>query len=162
MKKLFLILLTAFSAINFQSCDGDRGPMGPHGPAGRVGRDGEDGLVYYQKNDFTVASADWQLRAPDDKPNERYYRYEFDYNELTDEMCDIGIVSAYFVYDDGYQNPLPSTKFHSFEENGQKFYYSQTIDYEYAPGKIIFIVTNSDFYTDEKPGTMTFRVITHY
>lgn len=162
MKKLFLSLLTVLSAATFYSCEGDQGPMGPAGPAGRDGLDGENGLVYYQKTDFTVESADWQLRAPDDKPNERYYRYEFDYNELTDEMCDIGIISAYFVYDDGYQNPLPSTKFHSYEENGQKFYYSQTIDYEYAPGKIIFIVTNSDFYTDEKPATMTFRVITHY
>jgi hypothetical protein len=136
--------------------------MGPAGPVGRDGKDGEDGLVYYEKTDFTVESKDWQLRAPDDKPNERYYRYEFDYKELTEEMCNIGIISAYLVYDDGYQNPLPGTRYHSYEGNGQMFYYSQTIDYEYAPGKIIFIVTNSDFYTDEKPETMTFRVITHY
>ncbi|MEE3448157.1 MAG: hypothetical protein VZQ51_06070, partial [Bacteroidales bacterium] len=108
MKKLFLSLLTVLSAATFYSCEGDQGPMGPAGPAGKDGLDGENGLVYYQKTDFTVESADWQLRAPDDKPNERYYRYEFDYNEITDEMCDIGIISAYFVYDDGYQNPLTS------------------------------------------------------
>ncbi|MBQ3656094.1 MAG: collagen-like protein [Bacteroidales bacterium] len=160
MKKLLLVLLTALSAATFQSCGkGDPGPVGPMGPAGR---DGEDGVVFYHTADFTVDAQDWELRAPNNKPNERYFRYEFDYKELTEEMCNIGVTNVYHIYNDGYQNPLPSTKYHSYNQDGQTMYYSQTVDYEYAPGKIIFIATNSDFFTDEKPETMTFRVITHY
>ena len=153
MKKLLIILSALLLSNIFVSCEGERGPMGPAG---------KDGVVYYEKGEFTVKSEDWELCTPNDSPNEKYFRYEFDYNELTDLMCDIGIVNAYVVYDDGFQNQLPYTRHHSYSENNENHFYDTTIEYEYAPGKIIFLVTNSDFYIGDRPQTMTFRVITHY
>lgn len=133
--------------------------MGPMGPAGR---DGEDGVVFYRKDEFEVIQKDWKVAELN---GSKYFKCEFDYPELTETMCDIGIVNAYLLIEDDitYQRQLPATNAYNVEtEENQSYFYTTVIDYEYAPGVITFYVTNSDFNVDKKPETMIFRVITHY
>ncbi|MBQ5404081.1 MAG: hypothetical protein IIU11_06930 [Bacteroidales bacterium] len=156
MKRLFLIVLTMVSIFALPSCEGDPGPRGP------AGRDGEDGVVFYRKDEYEVLQKDWKEAEFN---GSKYFRYEFEYPELTETMCDIGIVNAYILIDDDvtYQRQLPATNAYNVEtEEGQSYFYTTVIDYEYAPGVITFYVTNSDFSVDKKPEDMRFRVITHY
>ncbi len=161
MKKL-LLLMPLIATLFLTSCEGDPGPMGPMGPSGN---DGEDGVVNYVKSKFTVESNDWEL------VDNQYYKFTFDYEELTTTMCDIGVVCAYMFWTDDenvmYQGQLPCTRYYTEEKKNDDgttsdIFYSTTIDYEYGPNQITFFVTNSDFYIGDKPQTYNFRVITHY
>lgn len=165
MKKVLFSLLT-LAVLFFSSCRGDEGPMGPQGPAGPAGQNGQNGHdghdgagLQYLRFDFTVDSKDWILAG---EGKEKYYKYHFDFSELTANLCDIAIVNAYYMWDDEngvtYQSLLPTVRHHVDGET----YYTTTIDYDYAPGNLNFYVTNSDFFVDDKPETMVFRVVVYF
>ncbi len=159
MKKVLLNLLM-IAALFFSSCRGDEGPMGPMGPAGPAGQNGTmDGAgLQFLRYDFTVDSQDWEVIGND---TEKFFKCHFDFKELDADMCDIAIVSAYYMWDDEgktYQSALPTVR-HRADGSDR---YTTTIDYDYAPGSLNFYVTNSDFFVADPPETMVFRVVVYY
>lgn len=52
-------------------------------------------------------------------------------------------------------SPLPVVRHLSETVNGNKVYFTETIDYEYSPGEVVFYVTISDF-VKQNPGTIDF------
>ena len=159
MKRLIFLMLPLLAAMLLGSCRGDDGPMGPEGPAGPAGKDGE-GLKTLDF-DFTVNQNDWEAVTDTDEP---YYRCSFDkFEELDKAVIDHGIVAVYRVLDDGYYGALPTVQLHKAKnDKNEDIFYTQLIDYEFAPGLINFYVTSSDFYMDEKPDQMKFRVVVNY
>ncbi len=156
------------AALFFSSCRGDEGPMGPMGPAGpagqngHIGVDGQDGKdgagLQFLRYDFTVFKEDWEVIGGD---IEKCFKCHFDFKELTADLCDIAIINAYYMWDeDGttYQSALPTVR----HRGDLSLRFTTTIDYDYAPGKLNFYVTNSDFYVAEPPETMVFRVVVYY
>lgn len=153
------------------SCRGDEGPMGPMGPQGEPGRDGLDGQngrdgldgegMKTLDFDFTVEQNNWQAIIDTDEP---YFKYSFDnFAELQKNVIEQGMLSVYRVFSDGYYGAVPSVQLKkATDNNGETVFYTQVIDYEFATNTINFFVTNSDFYMDEKPETMTFRVVVQY
>ncbi len=140
------------------SCRGDEGPMGPMGPAGQDGLDGE-GFKTLEFT-FTVDQNDWDAITDTEEP---YFKCMFDFKELEATIINQGMLSVYRLLDEDYNATLPITKPHKeTNDAGEDIYYTQLIDYEFAPGKISFYVTNSDFFMDEKPETMEFKVVVHY
>ncbi|MCQ2250434.1 MAG: collagen-like protein [Bacteroidales bacterium] len=163
MKKLLIMILPMIAALLMQSCKGDEGPMGPAGPAGEPGRDGESGgapCTEYISLDFTVESDNWQLIHGEN--GTAYYSYAFDnVTELNKDIFWNGIMNVYNIWTDNnatYQSQLPTVR---HRKDGDD-YFTCTIDYDFGEKSIIFNVTNSDFYIDEKPETMTFRVVAYY
>lgn len=162
MKKLLLIMLPMLAVLLLGSCRGDDGPMGPEGPMGPAGRDGVDGEGFKTLEfDFTVAQNDW-LAVKD--VNEPYFKCSFDqFQELEKDIIDHGMLAVYRILDDDYFGALPTVQLHKGNNaEGTEIFYTQLIDYEFAPGVINFYVTNSDFYMDEKPDAMKFKVVVHY
>ncbi|MBR4325020.1 MAG: collagen-like protein [Bacteroidales bacterium] len=166
MKKLLLIMLPMLAALLLGSCRGDDGPMGPEGPMGPAGRDGRDGIdgkdgegMKTLEFTFGVKQNDWEIVKDSKEP---YFRYEFDFKELESSIIDHGMLTVYRMLDDDYYATLPVTKLHKDTNDNGDIFYTQLIDYEFAPGKISFYVTNSDFYIDEKPDAMDFKVVVHY
>lgn len=163
MKRYFLLIMMLATALFFEGCRGDEGPMGPMGPAGRDGRDGRDGEGLNVLNAPFTAD-DWTLV----KGDEPYFECQKDFPELESGMVEYGIVTPYLVWtgNDGkeYLQNLPAVRHHaSFNDETQEtFYYTQTIDCEFAAGTITFFVTNSDFYVKELPENMKFKVVCHY
>ena len=157
MKRYFLLIMMLATALFFESCRGDEGPMGP---AGRDGRDGE-GLNVISSN-FTVD--EWAL-VENDEP---YFECLCKYPELDASMVEYGIVTPYIVWtgDDckEYLQNLPAVRHHSYtdKKNDETVYYTQTIDCEFTAGLIRFFVTNSDFYVEDMPENMKFKVVCHY
>ena len=157
MKRYFLLIMMLSTALFFESCRGDEGPMGP---AGRDGRDGEGLNVL----NAIFTADDWTLV----KGDEPYFKCQKDFPELDPGMVEYGIVTPYLVCRDDagneyYQN-LPAVRHHaSFNDETQEtINYTQTIDCEFAAGTITFFVTNSDFYVEDMPEKMKFKVVCHY
>ncbi len=149
------------AAMLLGSCRGDEGPMGPPGAPGANGMDGKDGLETH-RTDLTIESKDWIL---DEKDN--YFYYVFNgCDEITPLICDKGSVNAYaMMEDDGveYQTQLPMIRYKYYIDNkGEMVPYQTMLDYEYAPGKITFFVTNSDFNVESKPDSYKIRLILHW
>ncbi|MBP5683551.1 MAG: collagen-like protein [Bacteroidales bacterium] len=171
MKKLLFLMLPLLALMLLGSCRGDEGPMGPEGPAGpagldgRDGQDGRDGLdgegMKTLDFDFTVEQNDWTPVLDTEEP---YFKFSFEnFAELETKVIEQGMVSVNRVFGDGYYGAVPSVQLKkATNDNGDVVFYTQVIDYEFAPKTINFFVTNSDFYMDEKPETMTFRVVVQY
>jgi len=159
------MILPLVAAICLGSCKGDEGPMGPAGPAGHDGQNGQDGkdgdpCTNFLRYDFTVDSDYWELVKNEDN-GKAYYKYSFKFEELTKDICNYGIVGAYLMWDEDkvtYQSQLPTVR-HNKEGDD---YFTCTIDYDFGPQDITFYVTNSDFYVEDKPETMVFRVAIYY
>ena len=145
MKKLLLIMLPMLAALLLGSW------MGP------AGRDGE-GFKTLEFT-FSVEQKHWELV---NDPAEPYFKCEFEFNELEASIIDHGMLTVYRLLNDDYYATLPVTKLHKETKDDSDIYYTQLIDYEFAPGKISFYVTNSDFFIDEKPDGMDFKVVVHY
>lgn len=154
------------AALLLGSCRGDEGPMGPEGPAGPAGLDGRDGQdgqdgegLKTLEFTFTVEQNDWEAVKDSNEP---YFRCVFNFKELEASIIDHGMLTVYRMLDDDYYATLPITKPHKDTNNDGDIYYTQLIDYEFAPGSISFYITNSDFYMDTKPDAMDFKVVVHY
>jgi len=61
------------------------------------------------------------------------------------------------------QTPLPFTVPLGEEGNGGKdILWTETVSFDFSPGRVTFYVNYSDFVTRVRPGTITFRVVLTY
>ncbi len=160
MKNLLAIFLMA---ILFASCEG------PMGPPGRDGLDGENSeptslVIDYQ---IEVRSSDWKLSKTE--AGEPIYTYDF---RIKDKDFDLykkayyeGLVTSYMYLDFGdkdleAQTPLPNPV---NRQDNEGHLWTETYSYDYTvDGFIIFKVSVSDFFLDQKPPTTYFRVALTY
>jgi len=146
MRKLFFIAVTAIVLV---SC-GKEGPQGPRGRDGRDGRDGTKINTYY----FDVYPNEW--RTEGNYGFSGYYCFaEKNVSELTSAVIDQGAVLAYVIFGD-YDNQLPFVE--PLYDNGE---YTRIIRYDLQPGKIGFIVADTDFRTWNPPysNMVKFKVV---
>jgi len=135
MKKVFIFTLLAAILI---SCEGKRG------------KDGKDGLLAVWKVvTLPVKANDWQPHP--NSSNVSYYSVIFNVPDITKDIFLDGLIQCYRYYDDR-QIVLPYVRHLT---DGQ-FLWTQTIDYEYYVGGMEIFLTNSDFYYDSPPESMTF------
>ena len=111
--------------------------------------------------DLHVNSADWQWSE-----QVGYYYYTFSVPELTNTICNKGIVVVYREFNkgtsDAYQINLP--RIFPMTDSGNGEVYSQIIDFSYLPQQVEIAVTNSDLKSDlkTKPESMDFRLSMMY
>ena len=162
MKKLFLLLLTAFF---FIACEGPMGPMGPQGSPGKNGQNGQDGIdgaeTKWKIEDFEIRSGDW-IEVYDNSNLFIRYEYIFDFAELNEFIYNNGACITYLEIEERegnntykIQKPLPYT---ITNEDSRGFLWEQRIDCDYSVGSIGFYATNTDF-RKEPPGTLRLRVV---
>jgi len=161
MKKI-LFLLSATLWL-FASCEG---PAGRNGFDGRDGKDGKDGAgLYWYVDDYIISSNQWQLVNDVDQLNS-YFRASITIPELTRDIYDDGNVFCYLYQTINgleVQTPLPYTVPLGQEGSGNTvFLWTETIAFDFAPGRITFYVNYSDFFTSNRPSTMKFRVVLNY
>ena len=108
--------------------------------------------VQMVSRDFTVKSANWFLQ-------DGYYSVALEVPEITKDVVDYGTVqvSRRLTDDKGqiFWTPLPSVR--ACEADG--VLYSEYLDFEWTKGMVYVYFTATDFYTDEKPDDMYFRVM---
>lgn len=154
MKNLLAIFLMV---LLFASCEG---PMGPPG-------ENAEPTYWVIENEIEVKSKDWQLSK--NEAGEPIYTYDFkikdkDYNLYMDAY-DNGLVTSYMFLDFGDKNleaqtPLPNPVDRQDKDGNQ---WRETYSYDYTiDGFIIFKVSISDFFLDQKPPTTYFRVALTY
>lgn len=141
------------------ACEGETGPMGPMGPQGVPGKPGESGYgaQWYTKS-FTINSDEWELIG---EPGElkSYYMAVFDLPELSKSIFQEGTVVGYISMGQDVKNGLPYVM-HTAEETADgKRYWTQTYDFDFAPGSVAFYATFSDFETQKTPGDETFHIV---
>jgi len=164
MKKFFLLLSAAVWL--FASCEGPAGRDGLEGRPGRDGKDGKDGVeTYWYVGVYTINSSNWQLVNGVDQLNS-YYRASITISELTNDIYEDGTVFCYLfqtIDNREVQTPLPFTVPLGEAGSGNtNFLWTETVAYDFAPGRITFYVNYSDFFTSNRPGTMIFRVVLNY
>lgn len=158
MKNLLAIFLMA---ILFTSCEGEMGPMGPPGEPGQDG-----GITFWVfDSDIPVRSSDWKLVDNGGKP---YYMYEY---RIADKDFDVyqdayyeGLITCYMYLDYGQdfeaQTALPNPVNQIDNENN---IWTETYAAEYTKdGFIIFKVTMSDFFVDQRPPETHFKAVITY
>lgn len=158
MKKILFLLSAA--VLLFASCEG------PAGRDGFDGLDGKDGAITYRfVKEYTVNTNSWELVNGEDQLNS-FFRYEIEIPQLDREIYNYGDVFCYMfqnVDGDEVQTLLP---FHipiaQDNGNGQTDFWSETYFYDFMEGSIMIYVYYSDFYTNNRPGTSTFRVVLNY
>lgn len=155
MKNLLAIVLMVFM---FSSCEGEMGPMGPPGEDG--------GITYWVvAEEIHVKSSDWELVENNGEP---FYIYEY---RIADKDFDVyqdaygkGLITTYMYlsYDsDGEaQTALPNPVDRRDSDNN---YWTETYAAEYTKdGFIIFKVTFSDFFVDQRPPETYFKAVITY
>lgn len=151
MKK---IIGLALLAIAFASCEG---PMGPEGPQGPPGENTVEGLL---NKTFTVYSNDWQ-EIPNVEGNP-CFMCEFELNDITNEVYENGLVVGNIYTTVGNVetlSPLPYVLHRqATDEAGNPIYWTETYTFDYNPGYVAFYVTYSDFFMDQRPGNIDFRI----
>jgi hypothetical protein len=152
MKKILFLLLAAIFV--FASCEG---PMGPKGETG-------DTLEWYIR-EYTVQSNQWELIGGRDKLNS-FFQFEVLMPELDADIFYDGKMMAYMYLDDActIQAALPEVIHYGQynPQNGTDDLWTETYKCDYAVGSIMFKVEYSDFYTENRPGTKTFRVVLNH
>lgn len=156
MKKLFYLMVIALAAV---ACEG---PMGPQGPAGEDGADGTS--TSWEIIDLNVPSDNWELQYGAEDGSNPYYTASFDIPEIDDFVYDSGLTMCYIEFNKGTeyrtQQILPYVRhYEGYDESNAQFIWTQTVDYEYAEGRVTIFVTYSDFYVDQKPEAMDFRLV---
>ena len=148
MKKIIGLLLLM---IAFTACEG---PMGPPGPPGPAGGNGDSMLEGWKYRTFTVKSEDWQLV---DGP-EPFYVYEFQWDELTEYVYKKGVVMGNVYTLVGDVETLTPLPFVLHRQDSKGTFWTETYTFDYNPGYVAFYATFSDFFVDQRPGDMDFRV----
>lgn len=153
MKKLILLLCMAFTMF---ACEGEMGPMGPMGPQGKDGEPGT-GTQWYTKS-FTINSNQWELIG---EPGElkSYYMAVFDLPQLSEFIFKEGTVIGYMSMGENIKNGLPYVMHTAEETEEGSHYWTQTYDFDFAPGSVAFYATFSDFETQKRPGNETFHIV---
>ena len=104
--------------------------------------------------DFNVKSTNWQER-------DGYYEVVLDVPEITKEVVENGNVQVLRRYTENGKyvwTPLPAMRVSVEPVDGNDFYYTTYIDFEWSQGQVNIFVTTTDLYTGNNPGDMTFRV----
>jgi len=150
MRRVFFVVLASIVLI---SC-GKEGPRGPRGPQGAPGKDGTQINTY----EFNVFHDQWKTSGTYGSAG--YYCYEErSIPTLTSSVILSGAVLVYMITTENgqeYDNQLPYII--PFHYDG---YYIRTVRYDLQPGKIGFIVEDSDFKTQRPPYSdrVTFKVV---
>jgi len=113
--------------------------------------------VVQQCNTWTIVDIDVPESSWGWNANGGYYVATVDVPELTTYVCTDGFVQCYEVSGD-YQFVLPYTR---YKENSEGYRWETTVDYEFAPGRVDFYCSASDFVEDN-PGRKYFRMVLHW
>lgn len=137
--------------MTFASCEGPMGPVGPEGPAGPG--------TNWKIINIPVDSRDWKIMQDEDGSNPRFF-YEIEVPEIDEFIYTDGLVSAYLYTNVGIetQTPLPYELHREEIIDGKVITWSENTTFDYSPGSIAFYVTYSDFFVEQNPPTMEFRV----
>jgi len=141
MKKLVFFL--AFIGF-FASCD--------------VKRDGYADDLYWFVKEYTVASNQWELVNGVDQVDS-YYKYSVDIHQLNREILKRGNIFCYMYRDNNVQTPLPFTIHYGEKDGDSDYLWTETYSFEFTLRTITFYVNYSDFKTNNRPRTTTFRVV---
>ncbi len=173
MKKLFFI---AAAALMFASCEGPMGPIGPQGPQGvpgqngqdgqdgrngQNGRDGQDGEgTKWFTTSFTVNPNEWERVGEPGSVDSFFVAYR-SLPELNKYVYDKGSVITYIENGEGIKNGMPFVLHLGYEENnGGKYLWTETYDFDFTVGEVAFYLTYSDFSTNFEPDkSKTFHVV---
>jgi len=169
MKKI-IFLLSAVLWL-FASCEGPAGRDGidgldgidgRNGTNGRDGTDGRDGVgMYWFIKNYTVNTSQWQLIG---KANElgSYYQASISVPELDRDIYENGNVFCYmFQRSNGVevQTLLPFTVPYGESKANSDYLWTETYACDFSVGVVMFYVNYSDFVTNIRPPTTTFRVV---
>ncbi len=167
MKKLFTFLAIAVLAA---ACEGPMGPMGPQGPAGYNGHDGKDGTVSKLVIDnIEIAPKDWEEYTVDGYFD--HYFCDVKLPGFTSSIFNTGFYYIYWkYYEDGgngtnilIQEGEGATMYYEGSDNGEVFYYQETISCDYSAGWVRINFRSSDFYAGSKPDKpYLFRFVAFY
>lgn len=108
-------------------------------------------VVYVQ-----IKTSDWHAEVADNGTNLFYY-CDVDVPQITQYAYDQGLVSTFYIWDQG-QQVLPYVRHF---EDANLYGWTRTFDYEYSPGALTVYATRSDFVADPPP-TMNFRIVVQW
>lgn len=107
--------------------------------------------------DFDVRTTQWEYCEDPKNPLEPWWMCSVSVDGLTQYAYDFGQFSCYLDLD-GYQQVLPVVRHH----NNGEILWTETVDFEFGVGCVNVICTPSDFYMEEKPESMWFRLVISY
>lgn len=117
---------------------------------------------------INVARDAWRYSGLDDN---NYYMATVQMPEINASVFRNGLVKMYRVYDwnqdNAAQTELPYVRLNEYEaEDGNWYFFTETIDYQFSAGEVTFFYTMSDFNYELddsfNPGAMEFRCVIVY
>jgi len=129
------------------------------GPAGRDGAE-----TFWFVKSYTINTNQWQLVNGVDQIGS-FYQAKISIPELDREIYENGNVFCYMfvrVNNVEVQTPLPYSNHYGKVVGGSEELWTETFSFDFYRGGITFNVTYSDFYTNNRPQTITFRVVLNY
>jgi len=148
MKKILFLLTTAVWL--FASCEG---------PAGKDAVE-----TYWFVKNYTINSNQWQLVGGVDELNS-YYKASVNIPELDRDIYEKGNVFCYMfqrINNVEVQTLLPYTIPMGESKGNTELLWTETYACDFSIGRVNFYVNYSDFYTSNRPPTVTFRVVLNY
>ena len=157
MKKNLFLLSAVIMML--ASCEG---PAGRDGFDGRDGYDGRDGAGMNKiVKTYTIKEGDWKLVKGVNELNS-YYQAEVLINELNKRVYEDGNVFCYMFQNiDGVevQTMLPFVIPLGEGHSGGEDLWTEMYSCDFSPGSIMFYVNYSDFITEVRPPTISYRVV---
>lgn len=155
-KSRYFYILAAATLLT--ACVGPQGPQGEKGDKGDPGESTQWSIV-----NMSVSSEDWELVSYADGTNPYYY-VTFDVPELDDFIYAQGLTKCYIEFnrgtDSAYQQELPYVRhYEAYNDNDEQIIWTRTVDYDFGIGFVNVYVTFSDFYVDDRPEAMDFRLV---
>lgn len=144
MRRLLSLLVVAFLLLG---CEGREGPMGPDGPPGPGSN--------WDVSEWSVPQ--WTLSGTVNGANSYYYT-DLAIPRLSTFIAEKGNVFVYMYTKDNIQAPLPYV---NYKTDG-KAAWTETYDFDFAPGSIRLYVQYSDFNTSVVPPATRFRVVMNW
>lgn len=136
--KSFKSLLWALLAVMFlYSC---RGPQGPAGNANVA------------SSTVTVYPNDWRW------DNNTSWRVDIDYDAITPQITDHGAVLVYMNQKNTWRQ-LPLTFYYSQMNNGQKYFYSSSLEVSSYDRGVSIFWTENDMVNDYRPEQHDFKIV---
>ena len=91
-----------------------------------------------------------------DDPNCTYIYAPFSTNKINSDVINNGIVVVYYIDESGRDNMLPYLL--PLRDNNTNELYYENLRFDMSPGKITFIIEDSDFYHATVSRPMKFKV----
>lgn len=151
MKRFVLLLSIIVFALT--SCEGPAGPMGPEG----------EGMKWFVET-YTIRENQWELVNGVDELDS-YFRAEVKIPDLTNFVYEDGNVFCYMFQTVGgveVQTLLPFTVPYGDGPINDEHLWTETYACDFSPGYVVFYVNYSDFYTNNRPPTTSFRVVLNW